>query len=69
MAITRGNKTTRADAIRKVQAGLTKHYANVNLTIAGTSYKPAALQTANRQPHGASSGDFRHPHGSTQSPG
>jgi hypothetical protein len=45
MAITRGNKTTRADAIRKVQAGLTKHYANVNLTIAGTSYKPAALQT------------------------
>jgi hypothetical protein len=24
---------------------------------------------ANRQPHGASSGDFRHPHGSTQSPG
>jgi hypothetical protein len=45
MATTRGNKTTRADAIRKVLAGLTKYYGNVTLTFAGTSYKPAALQT------------------------
>jgi len=45
MAITRTNKTTRADAIRKVLAGLTKYYPSVNLTLAGTSYKPAALQT------------------------
>jgi hypothetical protein len=38
------NKTTRADAIRKVAAGLAKYYAKGTLTLAGTSYTPAALQ-------------------------
>jgi hypothetical protein len=39
------NKTTRADAIRKVCAGLTKYYGTTNLVLAGTSFTPAALQT------------------------
>ncbi len=39
------SKTTRADAIRKVKAGLSKYYASTPLVLAGTSYKPAALQT------------------------
>ena len=38
------SKTDRADKIRKVQAGLTKYFGNVNLTLVGTSYTPAALQ-------------------------
>jgi hypothetical protein len=38
------NKTTRADAIRKVCAGLTKYYSKATLVLAGTSYTPAALQ-------------------------
>jgi hypothetical protein len=38
------NKSSRADRLRKVQAGLKKYYTNVNLTLAGTSYTPSALQ-------------------------
>jgi hypothetical protein len=39
------NKTTRADRIRKVLAGLTAHFGSTNIVLGGTSYKPAALQT------------------------
>jgi hypothetical protein len=39
------NKTTRADRIRKIKAGLPKYYANTTLVLGGTSYQPAALQT------------------------
>jgi len=38
------NKTTRADRIRKVKAGLAKYYATTPLVLAGTSYQPAGLQ-------------------------
>jgi hypothetical protein len=38
------SKTDRADKIRKIQAGLQKYFGNVNLTLLGTSYTPAALQ-------------------------
>jgi hypothetical protein len=38
------NKTTRAELIRKVQAGLSKHFPKGTLVLAGTSYTPAALQ-------------------------
>jgi len=44
MPNTRTNKTTRADRIRKIKAGLQKYYANTPLVLAGTSYKPADLQ-------------------------
>ena len=37
------NKTDRADKLRKIQAGLQKYFGNVNLTLLGTSYTPAAL--------------------------
>jgi hypothetical protein len=39
------NKTTRANRIRQVSAGLTKYYASTPLVLAGATYKPAALQT------------------------
>jgi hypothetical protein len=39
------NKTTRADRIRKIKAGLQKYYATTDLVLAGTSYKPGDLQT------------------------
>ncbi len=39
------NKTTRANLIRQVKAGLTKYFGSTPLVLAGTSYKPAALQT------------------------
>ena len=42
---TRKNKTTRANLIRQVKAGLTKYFASTPLVLAGTTYKPAALQT------------------------
>jgi hypothetical protein len=38
------NRTTRADRIRKVKAGLQKYYASTPLVLAGTSYQPAGLQ-------------------------
>jgi len=38
------NKTTRADAIRKVCAGLAKYYGKGTLILAGISFTPAALQ-------------------------
>jgi len=38
------NKTTRANLIRQVKAGLSKHFATTPLVLAGTTYKPAALQ-------------------------
>jgi hypothetical protein len=38
------SKTDRADKIRKILAGLQKYFGNVNLTLLGTSYTPAALQ-------------------------
>jgi hypothetical protein len=38
------NKTTRANLIRQVKAGLAKHFASTPLVLAGTTYKPAALQ-------------------------
>jgi hypothetical protein len=38
------NRTTRADRIRKIKAGLQKYYASTPLVLAGTSYQPAALQ-------------------------
>ncbi len=45
MPNTRMNKTTRANRIRQVSAGLAKYYASTPLVLAGTTYKPAALQT------------------------
>jgi len=44
MPNTRTNKTTRADKIRKIKAGLTKYYASTPLVLAGTTYQPADLQ-------------------------
>ena len=44
MPNTRTNKTTRADKIRKIKAGLTKYFGGTPLVLAGTSYAPAALQ-------------------------
>jgi hypothetical protein len=38
------SKTTRADAIRQVLAGLAKHFGSTTIVLGGTSYKPAALQ-------------------------
>jgi len=38
------NKTTRANRIRQIKAGLTKYFASTPLVLAGTSYQPAALQ-------------------------
>jgi hypothetical protein len=38
------NKAARAERIRKVMAGLQKHFASANLTLAGTSFTPSALQ-------------------------
>ncbi len=38
------NKTTRANLIRQVKAGLSKHFATTPLVLAGTTYKPAAPQ-------------------------
>jgi hypothetical protein len=38
------NKTTRANAIRQIKAGLTKYFGSTTLVLAGTTYKPAALQ-------------------------
>ena len=38
------NKTTRAERIRNVKAGLTKYFGSTALVLAGTSYLPAALQ-------------------------
>jgi hypothetical protein len=38
------NKTTRADRIRKILAGLTAHFSGTTIVLGGTSYKPAALQ-------------------------
>jgi hypothetical protein len=38
------NKTTRANQIRQVKAGLAKHFANTPVVLAGTTYQPAALQ-------------------------
>jgi len=44
MPNTRKNKATRANLIRQVKAGLAKYYGSTTLVLAGTSYKPAALQ-------------------------
>jgi hypothetical protein len=44
MPKTISNKTTRADRIRKVKAGLLKYYASTPLVLAGTSYSPSELQ-------------------------
>jgi hypothetical protein len=44
MPNTRVNKTTRANLIRQVKAGLTKYFGSTPLVLAGNSYKPAALQ-------------------------
>jgi|ERR1019366_742432 hypothetical protein len=44
MPKTISNKTTRADSIRKVKAGLQKYYASTPLVLAGTTYAPSALQ-------------------------
>jgi hypothetical protein len=38
------NKTPRANAIRQIKAGLAKYFGSTALVLAGTSYKPAALQ-------------------------
>jgi hypothetical protein len=38
------NKAARAERIRKVMAGLQKHFASANLRLAGTSFTPSALQ-------------------------
>jgi hypothetical protein len=38
------NKGARAERIRKIMAGLQKHFASANLTLAGTSFTPSALQ-------------------------
>ncbi len=38
------NKTTRANLIRQVKAGLTKHFASTPLVLAGKTYEPASLQ-------------------------
>ena len=38
------NKTTRANAIRQIKAGLTKYFGSTPLVLAGTTYQPAALQ-------------------------
>jgi hypothetical protein len=42
---TNRTKTSRADRIRKIKAGLTKYFGTNNLVLAGTSFTPAALQT------------------------
>lgn len=38
------NKTTRANLIRQVKAGLARHFATTPLVLTGTTYQPAALQ-------------------------
>jgi hypothetical protein len=38
------NKTTRANLIRQVRAGLTKHFGTTPLVLVGKTFKPAALQ-------------------------
>ncbi len=40
------NKTTRADRIRKIKAGLQKYYPTTILVIGGASIQPAALQSS-----------------------
>ena len=44
MSKSKVSKTTRADKIRKVKAGLQKYYASTSLVLAGTTYTPPALQ-------------------------
>ncbi len=45
MSKSKESKTTRADRIRKVKAGLQKYYASTSLVLGGTTYTPAALQS------------------------
>ena len=44
MSKSKVSKTTRADKIRKVKAGLQKYDASTSLVLAGTTYTPTALQ-------------------------
>ena len=44
MSKSKVSKTTRADKIRKVKAGLQKYYPGTNLVLGGTTYSPAELQ-------------------------
>jgi hypothetical protein len=39
------NKTTRADRIRKIKAGLQKYYPSTALKVGGTDVQPAAMQS------------------------
>jgi hypothetical protein len=39
------NKTTRADRIRKIKAGLQKYYPTTSLKVGGTDVQPAAMQS------------------------